>query len=186
VSGFTKVDEREIYSGRVVRLVSASFEGPDGERFQRDVVHVPGAVAIVPVMFDAEGVPSVVLVRQYRPALETAVLEVPAGLRDVAGEDPEQTAHRELAEETGFAAADMVELVRFHNTVGMSDSHTIVYVATGLAPVRRDLQGPEERHMTVEAVPLADALAMVFGGVLTDAKTVLGLLLVERRLAASA
>jgi ADP-ribose pyrophosphatase len=184
VTSFRKLGEQEVYRGRVVRLVQARFEDPDGEPFERDVVHVPGAVAVVPVLFDPEGVASIVLVRQYRPAIERDLLEIPAGLRDVDGEAPEDTARRELAEETGFAADSLAELVRFHNTAGMSDSHTIVYLASGLSPVERELHGPEERHMVVEHVPLVEAAAMVIGGSLTDAKTVIGVLLTERWLAA--
>ena len=83
--GFRLVDEREVYRGHIWRVVAGTFDGPDGTRFQRDIVRSPGAVGIVPVLFDPEGTPSVVLVRQYRPVLDLAVTEIPAGMRDVDG-----------------------------------------------------------------------------------------------------
>ena len=78
------------------------FEAPDGRAFERDIVRSPGAVAVVPLLFDAEGMPSVVLVRQYRPPFDRYVLEIPAGMRDVPDEPPELTADRELVEEAGL------------------------------------------------------------------------------------
>ena len=82
----------------------------------------PGAVGVVPILFDAEGKPSVVLVRQYRAALDAELLEIPAGMRDVEGEPPEITARRELAEEVGLAAGRLELLTVFHNSAGMTDA----------------------------------------------------------------
>jgi len=96
--GFRLVGEREVHQGHLWNVVVGTFDGPDGTTFERDLVRSPGAVGIVPVLFDPEGMPSVVLVRQYRPALDGALTEIPAGMRDVEGEPPETTARRELAE----------------------------------------------------------------------------------------
>ena len=85
-SGFRHLGDRQVHEGHIWRVVVADFESPDGRRFQRDIVRSPGAVAAVPLVFDAEGNPSVVLVRQYRPAYDRELLEIPAGMRDVAGE----------------------------------------------------------------------------------------------------
>jgi 8-oxo-dGTP pyrophosphatase MutT (NUDIX family) len=183
-AGFRRLGERLVYQGHLWRVVVASFEAPDGRRFDRDVVRSPGAVGIVPVRFDSEGTPSVVLVRQYRAALGSEVTEIPAGMRDVDGESPERTAHRELAEEVGLAAGRLDLLAVFHNAVGMTDAVTHVYLATGLTPVPPQAQGPEEDAMVVLQIPLAEAVAEVVRGSITDAKTVIGLLLTERRLAA--
>ena len=183
MTGFRRVAERVLHQGRIWRASVVTVEGPDGGHFQRDVVFSPGAVAVVPVLFDPEGSPTVVLVRQYRATLDLDLLEVPAGLRDVDGEDPEATAHRELAEEAGFAAGRLVFLTAFHNAAGMTDAFTHVYLATDLTPVARQAHGPEEQAMDVVQAPLADALAMIERGELTDAKTVIGLLMAERALA---
>jgi ADP-ribose pyrophosphatase len=169
-----------VYQGHIMRVVVASFESPDGVTFDRDVVHTPGAVAIVPLRFDVEGNPMVVLVEQFRPALGVELREIPAGLRDVTGEDPRTTAERELAEECGLSAGRLELLTSFQNAAGMTDAATIVYLALDLEQVDPHRDGPEEDHMTVHVVPLADALADVASGRLTDAKTVIGLLLAER------
>jgi 8-oxo-dGTP pyrophosphatase MutT (NUDIX family) len=182
---FRPLGERAVYQGHLWRVVVASFEGPDGERFERDVVRSPGAVGIVPVLFDAEGTPSIVLVRQFRAALGGEVTEIPAGMRDVEGEPPEETAHRELAEEVGLAAQRLDLLTVFHNSAGMTDAATHVFLATGLTPVPATAHGPEEETMVVLQVPLAEAVTDVARGAITDAKTVIGILLTQRRLAAA-
>ena len=108
---------------------------------------------------------------------------MPAGLRDVDGEPPEVTARRELVEEAGLQAERVEHLVTFHNSPGFTDEAVVLYVATGLSPVPDDRQGIEEQHMAVERVPLGTALAMVDDGRITDAKTVIGLQAVARRVA---
>ncbi len=89
-------------------MATATFVGPAGEVMERDVVHHPGAVAVVALDGD-----DVVLVRQYRPVLEAEMLELPAGKLDVPGEDRKMAAHRELVEEAGLDARDLVESVSY-------------------------------------------------------------------------
>jgi ADP-ribose pyrophosphatase len=178
--GFRLLDEREVHAGHIWTVAVASFEDPDGEPFERDVVRSPGAVGIVPMRFDAEGSPVVVLVRQYRPALDRELLEIPAGMRDVQGEDPAETARRELAEECGLAAARMELLTAFENAAGMTDAVTHVFLALDLRDVPSQAHGPEEAHMTVHAMGLDAAVGEVEAGRITDAKTVIGLLLADR------
>jgi ADP-ribose pyrophosphatase len=180
VSGFRRLDEREVHQGHIWRVVVADFESPTGERFERDVVRSPGAVGVVPVRFDVEGNPVVVLVRQYRPALDRELDEIPAGMRDVDGEDPAETARRELAEECGLSAGRLELLTAFENSAGMTDAVTHVYLALDLKAVPSKAHGPEEDHMTVHAVGFAEALARIEAGQITDAKTVVGLLLADR------
>ena len=129
--GFRRVGEREVHQGHVWRVVVADFTGPDGEHFARDIVRSPGAVGVVPLVFDAEGNPSVVLVEQYRPPYERRILEIPAGMRDVPGEPPEETARRELIEEAGLAPGRLDLLTEFYPSPGMTDSVCTVYLATG-------------------------------------------------------
>jgi ADP-ribose pyrophosphatase len=181
---FRYLGEREVHKGRIWRVVVAQFEAPDGTPFERDVVRSPGAVGIVPIRFDVEGSAAVVLLRIYRPALDAEVIEIPAGMRDVAGEDPETTARRELREEVGMEADDVELLTVFHNSAGMTDATTHVYLASGLRAVGSDLQGPEEDAMTVFEIPLAEAVTQVMSGTITDAKTVIGVLLAWQRLGA--
>lgn len=181
---FRHLGEREVHQGQIWRVVVATYEGPDGTVFERDVVRSPGAVAVVPLRFDCEGNPAVVLVRQYRPALDRWVLEIPAGMRDVPGEPPEVTAARELAEEAGFRPSEVVSLVLVEPSAGMTDATHHVFVASGLEPVALAPHGPEEQVLERLEVPLDEALAMVDRGEITDAKSVIGLLLTARRLAA--
>ncbi len=172
-----------IHQGRVLRLVTASFEGPGGERFERDIVRSLGAVAVVAVDLTADGGPEAVVVSQYRPALAEWLTEIPAGMRDVEGEPPELTAARELAEETGFAAEHYELLTVFVNAAGMTDQRTHIYLATGLRSVPSQAHGVEETYMKVSWLALRDVPELIASGELADAKTVVGLLLALRRLA---
>lgn len=178
MSPFTKRGEREVWSGAVISVVQGTFVSPSGATFQRDMVHHPGAVAVVPVDGD-----EVVLVRQYRAAVDLEILEIPAGKRDVAGEAPEITAQRELAEEVGLTAGRLVKLAEFYNSIGFSDELSHVFLGTDLTPVPDDRQGEEEEHMTVERIRLDDVPALVAAGELVDAKTVIGLLMAREHLA---
>jgi ADP-ribose pyrophosphatase len=184
-AGFRRIADREIYQGYSWRVVVGEFEDPRGDHFERDIVRSPGAVAAVPLIFDAEGQPSVVLIAQYRPAYERELIEIPAGMRDVDGEPPEETARRELAEEVGLAPGRLHELLAMLPSPGVQDSKTIIYLATDCTPAPMAPHGPEEEHARVLHLPLPEALAMVEGGEIADAKTVIGLLLTERRLRAA-
>jgi len=159
--------------------VVGTFEAPDGTTFEREIVRHPGAVSVVPVDDDGQ----VVLVRQYRAALDESILELPAGKLDVADEDPLRCAQRELVEEVGLEAAEWELLAAFHHSPGFCDELGRVYLAQGLTAVADDRQGVEEQSMIVERWPLADTVAMVAAGTVHDAKTVIGLLLARERLA---
>ena len=123
-------------------------------KFERDVVHHPGAVVVVPLTASR----TVVMVRQFRAAVDAELLELPAGKRDVRGEPTEITAARELAEEIGRRAGRLDLLARFYNSPGFSDEFSWLYLAQDLSVAPLDRQGAEERHMAIEEVPLAAAL----------------------------
>ncbi len=178
---FRHLGDRLVHQGYIWHVAVATFEDPDGELFERDIIRSPGAVGVVPLLF-VDGVPTVVFVRQYRGPLDRYVLEVPAGMRDVPDEAPEVTAQRELIEEAGLSAGHLEYLTHFYSSAGMTDSVLHVYLATDLTEVERDLHGPEETHMEVLRIPLAEAVDMVVRGEIHDAKTVIGLLLIDRRL----
>ncbi len=182
--GFRHLVDRNVHQGHVWKVVVAEFVAPDGEVFHRDIVRSPGAVGVVPLVFDAEGLPSVVLVAQYRPPYERSVIEIPAGMRDIPGEPAELTGRRELVEEAGLEAGEMVHLLDMFPSPGMTDSVCSIFLATGCTAVDHDRHGPEEQEMEVVHVPLDDALAMIDRGEINDAKTVAGLLATDRRLRA--
>jgi ADP-ribose pyrophosphatase len=176
-SAFRIVGEDVVWEGRRVTAAIVQVEGPDGDRLEREVVHHPGAVGILPLHDDG----SVTLVRQFRAAIGEEMWEIPAGLRDVPDEPTEETAHRELAEEVGLRAGHLERLVQFHNSPGYADEAVVIYVATELSVVPDDRQSAEEQHMAVERVALDAALRMIDAGTITDAKSVIGLLMVARR-----
>jgi 8-oxo-dGTP pyrophosphatase MutT (NUDIX family) len=178
---FRKVSDELIHQGAVVAFYRSRFEGPDGRQFDRDVVRHPGAVAVVAVTDDDE----VVLVRQFRAALDDDLLEIVAGKRDVADEDPVLCATRELAEEVGYVADHYELLTEAVQTPGFCDEVILIYLATGLTETERSVQGIEEQLMTIEHVPLRDARAMIADGRIVDAKSMIGLLLALDRLEAS-
>jgi 8-oxo-dGDP phosphatase len=183
--GFRRLGDRRVHDGYVWNVVVAEFEAPDGTRFTRDIVRSPGAVAAVPLVFDAEGLPSVVLVSQYRPPYEDDVIEIPAGMRDVPGEPPEETARRELVEEAGLEPGTLTHLLDMYPSPGMTDSVCTVFLATDCVAAEIDRHGPEEDAMEILHVPLEEALTMIDRGEITDAKTVCGLLATARRMAAT-
>ena len=177
MGSFSSLDEETVHEGHIIRVAVGTFEGPDGDTFTRDVVHHPGAVAVLPLHDDG----TVTLVRQYRAPIDGHLLEIPAGIRDVEGEPTEETAARELAEEVGLEADRYEHLVAFHNSPGMCDELVDVYLATGLRPVESSAQGVEEEAMSIERHHLDDLAAMIDDGRLTDAKTVIAVALLRSR-----
>ena len=178
MTGFTAGPEREQFAGAIFSVTIGEFTGPSGERFERDLIRHPGAVAVVAVTADQEAV----LVRQYRPVVDAEILEIPAGKRDQPDEAPEVTARRELAEETGLRAGRLAKLAEFYNSVGFCDELSHLYLAEDLEPVVVQAQSVEERYMTSEHVPLADVHGLVASGEIVDAKTIIGLTLAVDRL----
>jgi 8-oxo-dGTP pyrophosphatase MutT (NUDIX family) len=172
MTGFIPRGEEVIHQGPVFSVSVGRIEAPDGEILTREYVRHPGAVIVVPIV-DGD----VVFVRQYRAAIDQLLLELPAGKRDVVGEEPEVTAARELREEVGLEADTLTRLTSFFNTPGFSDEYSYCYLATGCTEVGRHHDGAEEAFMTVERIPLDVAVEMVTSGEIDDAKTIIGVLL---------
>ena len=114
--GFRHLEDREVAELARLRVVRASFEAPDGTTFERDVIRNLDVVAMVPVHPDG----TVSLVRQYRGPIDAELLEIPAGLCDVPGEPPEQTAARELREELGLAAETLELAAAYYPVAGVA------------------------------------------------------------------
>ena len=176
-SGFHTQEDSVVHQWAMFRLIRRVVKAPRGEVFERTYVSTPGAVATVAVTDSGE----VVLVSQYRATLDSLVLEIPAGMRDVEGEEPSVTAVRELKEETGYSASAVEFLGTCLSSPGVTDSFVDVYLATGLVVGEAEPHGPEEDMMTTERVSFSRALQMVDSGEITDAKTAYGLLLAARR-----
>ena len=177
-SAFRRLDETERFRGTVISVATGRFEAPDGSRFERDVVHHPGAVSVVPLLDDG----TVLLVRQYRAAVDEWLLEIPAGKRDRPGEPPELVAGRELVEEIGYEAGELTLLAEYYNSPGFSDELSFTFLGTGLRACATDLQGVEEQHMTIERVAIDSVPALIAARSIRDAKTIVGLLLARESL----
>lgn len=171
---FVRTGGREVFAGHVISLHVDRFRFEDGEEVEREIVHHPGAVAIV-----AHDGTDLFLVRQPRPAVgDPDVLELPAGLLDKTGEPPIETAARELKEEIGKAPGQVEHLHSYWSSVGSFDEEVHLFLATELTDEQED-SGENERIEVVRH-PLArldEAIATN-----RDAKTLLGLLLLRERL----
>ena len=173
MTGFRHLGDDEIASLARLRVVRGRFEAPDGSTFERDVTRHQSVVAMVPLRDDG----TVVLVRQYRGPIDAEILEIPAGLCDVEGEDPLATAARELREEVGLEAGTITQIAGYHPAAGFADQFVRLYLATDLREVRDAREGVEEQHMTLERIHLDDAPALIASGQIIDGKTIIGLLL---------
>ncbi len=173
-SRFERLSSQTTYEGRIITVRLDRFRYEDGGEADREIVGHMGAVAVV-----AHDDDHLFLVRQPREAVgEPDVLELPAGKLDEEGEDPQDTARRELAEEIGKAADHWEHLHTYWSSVGFSDEQVHVYLATGL----RDVDRPEvEEDERIELVrwPLADLDGAI--DACQDAKTLIGLLELRRR-----
>ena len=163
---------RLVFRGRHVRVDEEDWPGIGSW----EVVRPLDAVAVLPITPSGD----VLLVRQFRPPVRHAVLEVPAGLLDVDGEDPRDGAERELLEETGFRATSLEPLAGYHPSVGHSSEYVHLFLArTEAAPV-----DPPEEGLELVRRPFRDAVVEARAGRMEDAKTALALLLTDARTAA--
>lgn len=168
------------YEGERAKVRVDEVSMPDGSQARREVVVVEDAVAVI-ALDDRR---RVCLLEQYRHPLRRRLLELPAGKTDVAGESPLQTARRELREEAALASQRWSELGSFENSAGWTTERTHVLLAEDVFAERDEEFSAthEEADMGVSMVPFGEALEMVDKGEITDAKTIIGLLLVTRRL----
>ncbi len=160
------------------RLRVDSFRLADGQLYERGVIDHPGAVVLVPLLPGDDG-PRVLMLRQYRPALERTILELPAGTRE-ADEPWLECAQRELREETGQRAASFTALGEVWAAPGLTNERMALFLAEGLSadPLPMDI----DEQIAVEAHLLADVTAMALDGRLDDAKSVVGILRAARYL----
>jgi 8-oxo-dGTP pyrophosphatase MutT (NUDIX family) len=171
---FEALDGETVYDGQIVDVRIERFRHADGEVVSREIVRHKGAVAIV-----VQDERDVWLVRQPREAVEeSALLEIPAGRLDVAGEQPQQAAQRELAEEIGRGARRWEPIVTYYTGAGFTDERVHLFFATDLYEAHAD-SGENERIEIVRwpLTGLDEAIARC-----RDAKTLIGLLWLARRL----
>lgn len=171
------VGSETVCHGRAFDFVKLRVRSREGVERDRLIVRHPGAVVILPILDTPTG-PQVVFVRNERHAIGGWLDELPAGGLD-PNERPEHAARRELREETGYAAATLVPLGRFYTTPGITDEVMYAYLARDLEEVGQDLD--EHEVLSVHREPLAEMIARMDAGTLTDAKTILALLLAQRQ-----
>jgi 8-oxo-dGDP phosphatase len=172
---FATTGSEPVYDGRV-RVRIDTVRTPDGRDVEREIVEAHDAVAVVAV--DTRD--RVLLLRQYRQVVGGYVLEIPAGVLDVDGEDPAEAARREVAEEIQHDVAELQHLVTYLSSAGWTTERIHVYLGRGCTP--GDLPAgfepqAEEADMEIVALPLADAVAVARNGEIVDAKSLVGLLL---------
>ncbi len=162
------INEKTIYSGKMVTFSLREAALADGTRVSREIIHTKGAVVIVALTAQNE----VRLIRQFRAAAQKWVIELPAGTLN-PGEDPAVAAPRELAEETGDTAAHWEYLGGFYTAPGILTEFLHLYLATELTPGATHLDFDE--HIENLTVPWAKVVAMLRRGEIEDAKTIAGL-----------
>lgn len=163
------LSEETAYTGKILNVNDVEVELPNGRRSHRDIIRHPGASAVVALTETGK----IVLVRQYRTAIDRVTVEIPAGKLD-PGEDPLECAKRELHEETGFKAGRIRKLTSIVTTCGFCDEIIHIYLATHL---EFDAPNPDDdEFVNVDLVPLSELIDAVLDGKIEDAKTVVGAL----------
>jgi len=168
-----ELSSRLCYSGKIFNVTKSEVELENGQHAAREVVHHNGAVAIAAL--DEQG--RLLMVRQYRFAVGAELLEIPAGKLE-PGESPLQCAFRELEEETGYTTKTMSPLTVAFASPGCFTEKIHIFLALKLAPSHQNLD--DDEFLTVEHVPLDEAVRMVMDGEITDAKTQIAVLMLDR------
>ncbi|HYO42167.1 MAG TPA: NUDIX hydrolase [Candidatus Limnocylindrales bacterium] len=170
-----------VHRGRYLEFRVDTIERADGTGGTRDTVGHPGAIAVL-ALDDAR---RLLLVRQWRVPAERAMLEIPAGTldsHDGVVEDPDLAAARELEEETGHRAATWRRLSQFWTAPGFASELMYLYLATGIAGADEDsrLSPDDDERLELVRCSIPEAVAMIESGEICDAKTILGVLWVDR------
>ncbi len=167
-----KREKRElVYQGSVVDVYKDYMLLPNGNRQEWDFVkHKMGAAAVLPVLEDGR----ILLVRQYRNALERYTLEIPAGGRESLTEPMEECAMRELQEETGCSCKELKPLLQLRTTVAFCDEFIHIFVATGLKIGEQKLD--EAEFIELEAYTLEELKKKILSGEMQDSKTISAIL----------
>ena len=163
---------RNIFTGKVLTLNIDTVTLPNGVTIDLEMVRHPGAAAVVPLKDSS----TVVLIKQFRHAAGGFIYEIPAGKLH-AGEDPMHCAARELEEEIGYVAGRLDRLTSILTAPGFTDEVIHIYKATALTRGQQQLDRDEV--LEVLEIPLEEAIAMIVAGTIRDAKTIVGLQMVQ-------
>ncbi|MBR6770778.1 MAG: NUDIX hydrolase [Lachnospiraceae bacterium] len=168
---FKRLDRELVYKGTVVDFYKDTVQTPAGHIVKWDFIGHRGAAAVVPVREDGK----LLMVRQYRNALDRYTLEIPAGgLNDEGTEPTKLAAARELEEETGYRSEDLELLLTLRTTVAFCNEKIDIYLATNLTRSQQNLD--EDEFIHVEAYELKELISMILEGVIEDSKTIAAIL----------
>jgi len=154
-----------VYDGRIAQVHKVGLRMPDGEVVQRDLIRYPGAAVVLPILADG----AIVMIRNYRFAVDEELLELPAGLLE-RGEAPAACAARELTEETGYRAGKIAKLGWFYPGPGTNDELMHSFLATDLSLGKQNLEAYEQ--IEVEVFEETEVRQMVADGRIHDGKTI--------------
>ena len=173
-----RIDRKLEFQGVILDFYTDYMQMPDGKVVKWDFVsHRKGAAAVVPVMDDGK----ILMVHQYRNALERMTVEIPAGARDNVNEDTKICAARELEEETGYCSDNLEFLISLRPTVAYDNEFIDVYVARDLKPGTQHLDAYE--FIELEAIPLETLCERIYAGEIQDGKTVAALMAYKNKYA---
>ena len=169
----TPKSSEKIFSGRLIDLYFDQIELPNGKSSTREWIKHPGAVCIIPILPNG----NLCLIRQYRYGPRAEFIEIPAGKLDV-GEDPLVCAKRELEEEIGYIAGKFTFLTNIHPAIGFSNEKMWVYLAEDLILSKQSLD--QDEFLELYPIPLKKAIDLIYEGKITDVKTVIGILWLDK------
>lgn len=163
---FKRLSRDLVYEGAIIDYYKDTVQVPNGNVVKWDFIGHKGAAAVVPVTENGE----ILMVRQYRNALDRYTLEVPAGGLNGVDEPTKDAAARELEEETGYRSEDIEFLISIYTTVAFCNEKIDIYVAKNLIPSKQNLD--EDEFINVEAYKPQALLDMIYAGKIQDSKTI--------------
>lgn len=158
------------YKGAILDMYEDTIQVPGGKTAKWDYLHHKGAAAVVPVMDDGK----ILMVRQYRNAIDRYTLEIPAGAVDYSGEPGIICAARELEEETGYKSDNLQKLVKLCTAIAFCDEFIEIFVASDLVPSKQNLD--EDEFIDVKAYTIEELKEKIFSWEIQDSKTVAALM----------
>lgn len=160
------LSKKVLFEGRVIDLHIEEVELPNGNTSTREIIKHPGAVAVLALTDENK----IIMVQQYRKALDKVIVEIPAGKLE-KGEEPDSTARRELEEETGYACESLTPLISFYTSPGFADELVHLFVAKGLKKIDNPAGLDEDEFVDVLEISLEEAQEFVKNKKIYDAKT---------------
>ncbi len=169
------IGSKEIFKGNIINVEQLTVELPNGKNATRDMIKHPGASVIIPITDGNE----IYMVKQFRKAIESESLELPAGKLD-PGESPYECAKRELKEETGLDAEKIKHLISVYTTPGFCNEVLHIFEATGL--IEGNACTDPDEFLNCEKFKITELVQMIYDHEIKDAKSIIGILMAERQL----